>query len=289
MDMTHHKKTDDIENLKIYGYDLSYTSIRESWPPHYHRALEIIYMIEGEVAVFLNRQRYILKPRDFIVIDSMKLHELVYRSRKSSGVIIEISKGYMRKFLPEMEVLDIECIGNDKSKEDPDILKVGRILHDLSDNYKDKNRGYMLRSSGLIMELMDTLTESFSQNVKDVLPENFISQMERLGKIIDYAEDNYQNSISLQEAADYLGLNKEYFCRYFKHNMGYSFMDYLSHVRLNHIYQDLVLTNDPVYDIIDRNGYTNRKLFYSKFKEKYGLTPGQIRKTHESNEVQMWL
>ena len=142
--------------------------------------------------MFLNRQRYILKPRDFIVIDSMKLHELVYRSRKSSGVIIEISKGYMRKFLPEMEVLDIECIGNDKSEDDPDILKISRILHDLSDNYKDKKRGYMLRSSGLMMELLDTLTESFSQNVKDALPENFISQMERLGKIIDYAEDNYQ-------------------------------------------------------------------------------------------------
>jgi len=131
MDMTHHKKTDDIENLKIYGYDLSYTSIRQSWPPHYHRALEIIYMIEGEVAVFLNKQRYILKPRDFIVIDSMKIHEIVYRNRKSSGVIIEISKGFMRKFLPEMEVLDIECIGDDKSEDDPDILKVSRILHDL--------------------------------------------------------------------------------------------------------------------------------------------------------------
>ncbi len=288
MDTLHYRKTDEIENLAIYGYDLSYTSIRHNWLPHYHRAMEILYMIEGKVAVFLNKQRFILTPGDFIVIDSMKLHELVHKGRNSSGVIIEISKGYMRKFLPEIETLMIECRGSDKCEEDQNIAKIGQILHDLTDQYKEQKRGFMLRSSGLIMELLDKLTESFSKDVRDVFPENFISQMERLGQIIDYVEENYQKSISLQEAADYLGLNREYFCRYFKHNMGYSFMDFLSHVRLNHIYQELVLSNDPVFEILDRNGYMNRKLFYKRFKEKYGLTPGQVRKSRDSNEAQMW-
>ena len=51
MDTLHYKKTDEIENLAIYGYDLSYTSIRHNWAPHYHRAMEILYMIEGKLPV----------------------------------------------------------------------------------------------------------------------------------------------------------------------------------------------------------------------------------------------
>lgn len=64
-------------------------------------------------------------------------------------------------------------------------------------------------------------------------------------------------------------------------------MDFLNNVRINHIYQDLLFTADPINEIIDRNGYTNTKLFYEKFKEKYGLTPGQVRKFHDPESQQI--
>ena len=45
-------------------------------------------------------------------------------------------------------------------------------------------------------------------------------------------------------------------------------------------------TIDLLNEIIDRNGYANIKLFYEKFKEKYGLTPGQVRKFHDADQQQ---
>lgn len=45
-----------------------------------------------------------------------------------------------------------------------------------------------------------------------------------------------------------------------------------------------MFTDDPVNEIVDRNGYTNMKLFYSKFREKYGMTPGEVRKLHDTEQ-----
>lgn len=67
-----YKITDDIENLSIFGYDVSYTYLNDNWAPHYHRALELIYILEGTATVFMTKQKYTLKPKDILVIDSMK-------------------------------------------------------------------------------------------------------------------------------------------------------------------------------------------------------------------------
>ena len=61
-----------------------------------------------------------------------------------------------------------------------------------------------------------------------------------------YVDHHYREEMTLQEAADELGLNREYFCRFFKQSTGSSFMRYVNQVRLNYIYQDLLHTDDPV-------------------------------------------
>ena len=277
-----YRRTDDIENLTIYGYDVSYALLNSNWSPHYHRALEIIYILEGRVVVFLGRQKHLLKPGDFVVIDSMLIHEVVCRNKQSAGVIIEISKKYMKKFLPDFEVLNIQCSGTSTDGLDKEhaeaILYLKDILHRLALVYKEQNHGFMFRSSSIMMEILALLVEKFSTQSYELFPENMLAQLERLGSIIEFVERNYQRPISLQEAADHAGLNREYFCRYFKKNVGYSFQDFLTNVRLNHIYKDLLLSTDPIGEVIDRNGITNQKLFYRKFKEKFSSTPAQVRK-----------
>ena len=39
--------------------------------------------------------------------------------------------------------------------------------------------------------------------------------MERLEQICTYVDHHYREEMTLQEAADELGLNREYFCRFF--------------------------------------------------------------------------
>jgi AraC-like DNA-binding protein len=101
---------------------------------------------------------------------------------------------------------------------------------------------------------------------------------ERIHDVILYVDEHYFEQISLSEIAAQVGLEKNYFCRFFKTHMGMSFHQYLNEIRLSHIYQDIISTQDSIKEIAERNGMTNQKLFNHTFKELYGCKPSEVRK-----------
>ena len=60
--------------------------------------------------------------------------------------------------------------------------------------------------------------------------------------------------------------------------MGMSFLNYVNEVRLSHVYQDPLNTDAPVAQIMEKNGFTNQKLFNRAFKELYKQTPSSVRR-----------
>jgi AraC-like DNA-binding protein len=100
--------------------------------------------------------------------------------------------------------------------------------------------------------------------------------------IIDYVKEHYAEPITLKNAAALVSLNQEYFCRFFKKNMGTTFLDYLNEERMSHIYRDVIDTNNSITQILDTHGFTNYKLFIRMFREKYGCTPIKKRKQSTS-------
>lgn len=271
-------KTDENENLMMYGYDISFVSFDDNWAPHYHLATEIIYIHEGRILVFMNHKRYELGPDDMLVIDSMTIHAVVVLHPHSKGIVIEISKKYMTKYIPDFELLSLECFSRDYDQDNPEISAMKDSIKDLFKLHTEKNHSYLLRSNGIMMLLLAILEENYSKPTFEVADEKFRERMERLAEIMEFTERNYSKPITLQEAADHLCLNREYFCRYVKKTLGHSYMDYLTHVRLSHIYEELINTSDPVLEIIERNGFANQKLFYSRFRKRFGCTPGELRK-----------
>ena len=60
-------------------------------------------------------------------------------------------------------------------------------------------------------------------------------------------------------------------------------MTYVNQVRLDHIYQDLIATQDGTMEIMERYGFYNQKVFYRMFKETYHCTPRELRKLSQNN------
>ena len=137
---------------------------------------------------------------------------------------------------------------------------------------------FYLEAEGLTLQVLARLIRDFSTSVLPPDKKSDRLTANRLRDIISYVEEHYQEPVTLQDAADLAGLGKEAFCRFFKKNIGMSFLRYLNEVRATHIYHDLVNTEDPVSYIMERNGFTNQKLFNRTFKELYGTTPSAVRK-----------
>lgn len=102
--------------------------------------------------------------------------------------------------------------------------------------------------------------------------------MKRIQFIMDYVEKHYTEAISIPEIAGEVGLNEIYFSRFFKKNMGITFLDYLYRVRLEKIYMDLLNTDWSIQEIRERHGFYNEKVFRRMFRDMYGCSPKEVRK-----------
>lgn len=94
-----------------------------------------------------------------------------------------------------------------------------------------------------------------------------------------YIENNfYKEDLSLQEVADHMQISATYLSRLLKQEIGLSFIDYLTHVRVSKAVQ---LMGDPgikMYEIAERVGYSSQHYFSTAFKKVFGVSPIEYRK-----------
>lgn len=285
MDMQSGDNTYENVNLQPdVGFDIRFVTMNHNSPFHWHRELEILYILNGHATVHMDGERYELNPLDAIVMDYAKIHEVIYELPQTMGICIHVSRQLLRRYMVDSELLAIQCAGQWVTEEQSEYYReLCSKLKELTVLYVDQKNTYQLKSTALVLEILACLLEHFSEPVTKSVTAAKIGNMERLEQICDYVEHHYQEEITLQDAADELGLNKEYFCRFFKQNTGNSFISYVNQVRINHIYQELLHTDDSVQEITERHGFFNQKLFYRMFKERYDCTPREARHMAQNN------
>ncbi|HAM86390.1 MAG TPA: hypothetical protein DCP87_02315 [Lactobacillus sp.] len=60
--------------------------------------------------------------------------------------------------------------------------------------------------------------------------------------------------------------------------MGITLTEYIYEIRLSRFYDDLLKTNKPINELMDRHGLTNRRTSREQFKKMYGILPHEVRK-----------
>jgi len=94
---------------------------------------------------------------------------------------------------------------------------------------------------------------------------------------ISYVTKNLEKRISLEEVAGYLFLNQSYFSRLFKKEMGETFIEYVTKMKVTRAKELLEQTTESVGKICERLGYDNQSYFIKLFKTHVGVTPNEYR------------
>lgn len=98
-------------------------------------------------------------------------------------------------------------------------------------------------------------------------------------------EQTFSDNISLTSIADRLQLSPSYFSRIFKEHTGQSFSEYVTMTRIEYSKRLLLESNLLVKEIGERTGYHKTNYFIKVFKECTGLTPGEYRKMHGTEDA----
>lgn len=255
-----------------------YTGKGKYNPVHWHSAIELIYVLNGNGSIMIDGKDYLVIAGDFVVLDSNQMHE-VKAANASMMVIIHFSRNSMKNYVSDIEKYRFFCTREKLKKEQLEAyLKICEMLKGLPPMYVMHPVGYRLKSQAIAMEVFFELLNHFATREEHVQTSKHNTILERLGEITEYIELHYKEQISLEEIASHFYLSREYFSRFFKQNMGVNFLRYVNQVRLMHIYQDICNTQKGILEIAEENGFTNYKLFNRMFHEIYGCSPRDVRK-----------
>lgn len=134
---------------------------------------------------------------------------------------------------------------------------------------------------GYLCLFIDALMQSSSTRVS--AQENQLKDF-YIQEAVNYIEQNYQRNLTVEEVADACRLNRSYFSKLFKDNVGCPPQEFLIRVRLAKAAELMCSSNAPISEIAVRCGYSNQFHFSRAFKKHYGVPPqkwrAQNRKHH---------
>lgn len=96
-------------------------------------------------------------------------------------------------------------------------------------------------------------------------------------RVKEHIDQNYQDAeLNLSHVAERFNINKTYLSKLMKREMGYSFVEYLTEVRIDRA-KELLQEHMKMYEISKKIGYKSQHYFSRVFKKSQGKNPMEYR------------
>lgn len=189
-------------------------------PSHWHDAIEIIYMVKGELDVTVESSHSHLNEGQCILINSGVIHSTKCSS-PNVGIVLQIPFSFIQLYLPDIGQLQFVL---DESSDSPirrtklDVLKETLRQMQIANDIRPK--GYILRFNSLLFELLFQLYHNFSVKVFHARLNHKAKDLNRLNLVLQYTNTHYNQPIALEEIAQVAFLESGYFCRFLRNIWG---------------------------------------------------------------------
>jgi len=138
-------------------------------------------------------------------------------------------------------------------------------------NHKDASPFHLIGHLCLFIDALLRSSNSTQITKGNTLRDFYIKEA------ISYIEQNFQNEITIENIAEFCGLNRSYFGKIFHESIGKTPQEFLISYRMTKAAELLKLTDLPIADIGNAVGYPNQLHFSRAFKNVYEKPPRQWR------------
>ena len=271
-----HKLLTDLDEI---GFGVKYENNLSAYtPPHWHKAIELLLFVKGKVTCKFSNKTLHAKPGDIYIINSHEVHE-TRCSRNAVYLVVHIDPMLMCRYVPNFDQMNFSLAHDPEDTVKAVAYEQLKIhLQEILRQTEETAPAFKLERQARLFALTAILVNHFSQGL--AVEENKLQRrdMTRLEPLLEYIQLHHGEELPLDEAADRMGLNKEYFCRLFKKNMGVSYLQYVYQVRATAVCRELEMSDDTISEIAERHGFKEPKMLNQYFKELYGCTPSEKRK-----------
>lgn len=271
--------------LPFTTYTGEISEISPSVPIHWHEEIEITIIEEGISEYKIDLNSYILKKDDLLIIKPLSLHSLNQfqnKTMKWNTMVFNlnmlnsaITDGCLIKyFAPILNnehqlplILKKDCNGYDEI-----ISAINKIFN----CYNSKDHSFELELKALLYHFFWLLYKN-DLIVKNDPNKLSIDVTNKIKSILNYIQKNYMNELSIKDISKTCNFSEYHFMRFFKKHIGMTCIEYLNNYRLEIASKLLDSTDKSIMDISFEVGFNNVSYFNKLFKNKYKLTPKQLR------------
>ena len=252
---------------------------------HWHDEMELVYFKQGKFTVHINMMKYEIEAPAFMFITSGDTHYIVGEEGCTESALVFDLKMLSFEYFDGIQYEIIRPLIEQKIYFPPLINNDDSIWNELVKIYKkiikeaDKDGlTRFIRVKSYLYELIALLYENNKFNYLDGKDKANDYKIDNVKKVLRYIHDNYKQKIYLDDMSKLLGMNTQYFCRYFKKLVGKTPTEYINDVRIEKAKELLAESDDKIIDIAIACGYDNIGYFIKRFREQKHMSPSQYRK-----------
>lgn len=255
----------------------------EGVPLHWHNETEFIVIKKGQGIVTVNLEKRRIRAGEIVLVMPGILHSIAqdgeetmeYENILFDAKILFAEEGdacTMEFFQSFLEGTKSYSPWIDGSR--PFHGRMRDCIEQMDRLCEFRPKAYQLAVKGYLFQFFFHL---FGNDGVEKSKENR-KAMERIKLILQKIEKDYREDLTVEEMAKALGFSQSHFMKFFKANMGKSFVQYLNDYRLTRAARFLAMTSRDVLEIAIDSGFSNISYFNRLFKKKFHMTPMEYRK-----------
>lgn len=257
------------------------------YPPHWHNAVELIYVLQNAFIVLVNSKRYELKEKDILYIPGGDIHEFCSETPMGLRIFVNFEPSGLNSYAGMDRVYtqlnSVRLITPD------DVNLYPPVKAELQKILKAREAGGIAEDLYYTARMIDILVLLCRNTPAQVNLGNLKNDkgcnvgLGKISKSFEFIEKNYMEDIRLKDIANSAGFSEYYFSRLFKEIMEKNIRQYLNEYRIKKA--ETLLTN-PNYTISEAAyavGFSSISTFDRLFHQVKGCSPQDFRKLHVGN------
>ncbi|EHT00837.1 MULTISPECIES: helix-turn-helix domain-containing protein [Klebsiella] len=245
-------------------------------------ALTLLWLLEGSVELRDSEKSRYLQADELAIVNRHRRWSL---HSKTANVVMSLSlnAGWLTRLDGDFFASAYQSSSETRDAEDTlrylmrQLLVLGLV---------NPQAHYRLEANRWLSEIALLLASRFSRPLSAQAPRGAERWSLRINRVVARIDANYQRRLSLQEIAAAEFVSEAWLSRLFRKEVGVSFMQYITGLRLRKAAEQLTTTRQSIQQIAQQQGFASSRVMSDLFKREHGLTPRQFRQRHPQTAVE---
>lgn len=283
------RETVDRGNTLIPFYIYHQSCNKYSLYLHWHNEVEIIYVEKGSLIFTVDTVPIKISEGQCIIINSGQLHSAHYTEEEFSihhAILFDLNflssstydycqKNYIEPLISGKYRLPI--IIDEKSIWGKNIISEVKGAIRL---YDEKEDGFEIGIKSSLYKIIFLAIQKNKLTEEENISSSSVNyKIKIIKKSLNYIQSNYTKKIYIENLAKEVNMNPQYFCRFFKNNIGRTPVDFINQFRIEQAVKIIETEDKKISDICFEVGFDNFSYFIKKFKQYKNCTPNKYKQT----------